>query len=496
MRIRNHIRFRFRPLMLLFGFLWIPYLLFCQQGNIVIKKISFQSLPENPPVIDIINPGEQEVGFNFKLNGRFYNSLNEFISENTHSSDSARMVLDLFNAYIGCQVHSDLFQIWKGVPLLIMNSIGAALCGKHSGTFFQITRNAGFPSRLLAEDGHVTGEVFYGGKWHLFDPDRKIYFEKNGEILSAADLIDNPALIRELGFRNYFANITTRTKSYTDFLITTENNRYSELNGVNIDTFILNLPPHARFSFPYPPDYISDFFPYNTKAKIFLPNGFHGNVVNPLVMINAEGKGAVVFAGKKYQIPDESELLQAAIFLSKEFVNFYEVYSESDSFALVYMLNPQFTKIEAENTFILRSEKELKTEIKPLEIRSKGAIMPTHIENMNKYSPFALLLYDTIEERQIMYQNFSEYDDILNQLSEQNKETDTLALKARLEKLDELTRSGLFDIQSALPSAAVIMAIACQANEKEFQDTFLFYYKQISYKKNIKKLNKPKSADN
>ena len=80
---------------------------------------------------------------------------------------------------------------------------GFALCGGQSHSFVMLCRKAGIAARYVGSmymptmSSHAIGEVFYEGKWHLFDPSFGVFFysnsnyDKAGYVLSFHDLAAN-----------------------------------------------------------------------------------------------------------------------------------------------------------------------------------------------------------------------------------------------------------------------------------------------------------------
>ncbi|MGH2566920.1 MAG: transglutaminase domain-containing protein [Bacteroidota bacterium] len=81
---------------------------------------------------------------------------------------------------------------------------GYALCYGKSKVFTILSRKAGLPARFVTTmyvrdlKSHVLSEVFYDGKWHLYDASFGIFFysspeyDEQGEVISFHDLVANP----------------------------------------------------------------------------------------------------------------------------------------------------------------------------------------------------------------------------------------------------------------------------------------------------------------
>jgi hypothetical protein len=84
-------------------------------------------------------------------------------------------------------------------------------CGSHSALFTALAHQAGFPSRIIelwyfypdgafSKMGHVVSEVFFDGRWAMFDTDpvtnnAHIYLDGQDNILNVKELMENPDLV-------------------------------------------------------------------------------------------------------------------------------------------------------------------------------------------------------------------------------------------------------------------------------------------------------------
>lgn len=101
--------------------------------------------------------------------------------------------------------------------------LGNGWCDNVARLLVNFARAAGYPARLLelthtdGHNGHVVAEVYYGGKWHLFDPDHGVeYYLPDGSIASFEELsrdqtpvraIDDPWLGDDgLGMEGFYQN--------------------------------------------------------------------------------------------------------------------------------------------------------------------------------------------------------------------------------------------------------------------------------------------------
>ena len=466
-------------IIIVFFLVWFIHHQFYKKSNFV-KNFIFETSDSLRTLIHIQNNGNKTVKFNFSLNNKFYSSINDFIRKNSKSKDSELFAIDLFNAQINSLVHESLFNEWGDLPLTTLNSKGFAICGRQSEIFSQILFNAGFSTRIFYLNGHIVSEIYYNHAWHIFDTDRKTFFRKDNKILSYKDLIINSRLIKELGLRAYMANITTFFDTYTSFFSTLNDNSFQEILKKNNDTFLINIPAKSSFLFPYYPDYKRDIFPYNTKAKLFLPKGFNNVVKNPLILIDVEGEGEVMYNNKVYIVPDEIELLKASIFNSHKFVEDIHIKTFSDTFALVYMLNPKFSIIFSKNLFSINASDSLKVEFSHKNDLLKISLFPIHIELLNHYSLKAFHIANTISLKGIKSMDDLYRKKLLTYCC--MNDIDTCMVKNRLQLLKVFLDKPI-DHYSQEAVFWGVLTVVLHGNNKEFNNLFLFNYKYQRYKK-------------
>jgi len=446
-----------------------------------IKNLAFTTDDSTNTLIIIKNPQQKTVEFNFSLNHKFYTSINDFIRKNKNSNDSEQIALNLFNVFINSIVHEKLFNDWGAIPLTTLNSKGFAICGWQSEIFSQILHNAGYPSKVIHLDGHVVSEVFYSGNWHLFDTDRKTYFKKGNKILSYKELVHSPQMFKKNGTKKYIANLTALFNEYTKHFITEENNNFKGINKANNDTFLLNIPAKASFVFPFYPDYKRDFYPYNTKAKLFIPKGFNGNIKNPLILVDIEGKGKITMNNKEYLVPEEQEQLKASIIKSKKFTDKIKVEVFSDSLALVYMLNPLFTKIYKKNIFSINASDSLLVKIDKNREKLKSTIYPTHLELLNQFTPFAYKLM-----KEISLLNINSLEELYNKQLKPYcilNAIDTNKVKKRILLIKPIHENS--EVSNFYGYG--FLAVLLYAEDETFKNLFLANIKYLKYKQVFKK---------
>ena len=66
-----------------------------------------------------------------------------------------------------------------------------AMCSQQAIVFMELLKERGYQVRKAALNNHFCSEVFYKGKWHLYDTNNEIYFKDPYNIPSLSDLVEN-----------------------------------------------------------------------------------------------------------------------------------------------------------------------------------------------------------------------------------------------------------------------------------------------------------------
>src|SRR5579872_2422890 len=82
-------------------------------------------------------------------------------------------------------------------PLRLLNGFGFMCCDQSSRILNWLWQGAGYQTRIVSMSFHVVPEIYYGGNWHMFDADHKVYYlaEDNITVASVADVIADPNLV-------------------------------------------------------------------------------------------------------------------------------------------------------------------------------------------------------------------------------------------------------------------------------------------------------------
>ena len=322
-------------------------------------------------------------------------------------------------------------------------------------------------------------EIYYHKKWHLYDPDRKIFFTINHRVISTDEFLLKADSLMRLFSPKKISHLSVYMPTYKEMFLSKNDNIIQTIETLNKDTFVLNLPPHSSFIFPYPPDYKTDFYPYNSKAKLYLPKKFSGKIKNPLVLFDVEGSGTITYNKRRYKMPEQRELLKLAIFKSKQFIDNVNVEVESDSLALVYALNPLLTIFQESNNLLLNASDTLSIKLVNRS-PSPGEIPTIHLEYLNNYVNEAFEIMKTIDISHI--NNLDEL--YVKQLIPYciSKNLDSLLIKNRLNLIKSLIKEPLknFKYESNLYA---YLAIIIYGKNHEFNTLFLSTYSYFHYKK-------------
>ena len=104
-------------------------------------------------------------------------------------------------------LHPTLGHMWS--PRLIVAHGSTVLCDQASYVMMDMALAQGYPARHIGLQGHVVLEVWYGGDWHLYDPDLEVIpTQANGEVASLDELAtDEPLLAASYGHHPRMADL-------------------------------------------------------------------------------------------------------------------------------------------------------------------------------------------------------------------------------------------------------------------------------------------------
>lgn len=152
--------------------------------------------------VTLENTGDTTVrGMWLSVNGRPWRTLKEMAAEAIRGAvtpeEKAIAVYEFITSNLGTFPSAASY---FPHPLETMNSYGGALCGPKNAVAWSLWAMAGLPTREVADVGHINSEVFYEGKWHMFDVHYNFFprLRATGEIASADDAMASPASLQPI----------------------------------------------------------------------------------------------------------------------------------------------------------------------------------------------------------------------------------------------------------------------------------------------------------
>ncbi|MCX7954094.1 MAG: hypothetical protein N3A01_02765 [Bacteroidales bacterium] len=450
-------------------------------NSIIVQKVYFS----NNEIVTIYNNTNTEVNFNFKLNNLFFYSTNDIINTALQIKNENHDFKKIFNLITESLVQNSTFNSWELNPLSIINSLGYALCDKQSAIYGLLCKKIGYEAKLVELTGHVMCEIKdKNNKKILVDVSHKHFFKLNNRLLSYKDIVNKPEVLKLItdSLNSKIANFSSLKPKYYNIIRTTSDNFFRNINWKFKDTFLITLPPKSYFSFPYKPNYTTDIYPYNTKAKLKFSE-FNEYLIknNTLVIIDFEGKGVVKIKNKTFNLPYDREKLQFYLTKSNYPLKTITVIPKDTNFAIIYALNPRFTKLSNQNELLVNSDKILK--IKKFKYKKlDGDFEANHIQWLDHYSYEILNFYK--KNKHLKFNKFVEAYSLLknNSLTFDNKPTiDTIKIKTRLIAIDSLIiNSNIGDFDEI---KTFILGLAIFLNDQEFSIIFKQFSRRFAIDK-------------
>ena len=83
-----------------------------------------------------------------------------------------------------------------GSPWVIFRGYGFGCCTQSSLDLAWLWHQVGLESRAAWWTGHAVAEVSYGGAWHMYDPDHRVYYTtSDGTVANVAMVVADPSLV-------------------------------------------------------------------------------------------------------------------------------------------------------------------------------------------------------------------------------------------------------------------------------------------------------------
>ncbi|WP_197995713.1 transglutaminase-like domain-containing protein [Gimesia algae] len=147
-------------------------------------------------------------------------------------------------------------------PVKFLNVYGYGFCDDCATNFMVLARKAGLQSRVWGLSGHVVAETFYDGRWHMFDPDHKVFYRnRQGVIAGVEELAEQPEIITKTPTDPLGSPSELIAKLYTS----TSDNRVNERQPRIKDTIALPVLE--------PLDYVE--FRYSNPERVHQKNKSH-----------------------------------------------------------------------------------------------------------------------------------------------------------------------------------------------------------------------------
>lgn len=485
-------------LFFLFVFLILPFSFF-RTFKSLYKKINskekiykYEIYVNQDELVEIINDSEYELAFNFRFNEKFFFSTKHFI-RSCSINGSINNFEKLFDCLTKILVHSN-FHCRVSNPLTIINSTGYSLCDKQSAIYGLLCKKLDFEAFLLGLNGHVLCELYdpVTKKKILADVDHKHFFKYKQEFLSYKDIVENLELIDSvvLSLNERIANINSLSPQYKEFFKSINDNEYKKIIWDFYDTFLIKLPPKSKFVFPYFPNYLEDFFPYNTKAKLILKdsNKIFKIDLNSLVISKINGHCLVYIDNAKFHLPYETDILEK--FLLKKYnsngIKKVKIKPLKKMVEVTYLLNPVLTKLNRVNKIEVWTNNKVKID-KIKRINHFADIKPIHIQWLDEYSVNILSFLKDYKPNDTSW-FFKNFLEILSYLKKKNiLYDDSLSItaykeiKKRLIFLDLLMISTNFKLNSN--DFLKVLSFVVFFNNNDYRNIYLQNFKLIKAKK-------------
>jgi hypothetical protein len=107
-----------------------------------------------------------------------------------------RYVTDRMFHYCSAGTTSKKVLNFETDPVVLINGFGFGCCDQTDRVLAWIWKQLGYETRLASMYAHTVPEIYYGGTWHMLDPDhRSYYLRDDGSIASLADILADPQIV-------------------------------------------------------------------------------------------------------------------------------------------------------------------------------------------------------------------------------------------------------------------------------------------------------------
>jgi hypothetical protein len=318
------------------------------------KRIIFDLV--NPQLVEIRNRSDFSATFSLIHNGQrvepSINAVIESVSDLPEQFEGETIEHKLWRfiregVYHWCPISKEK---WLHDPLLLINSIGFGFCDDVASIFAQLSKAAGYESRVWYLNGHIVPEVMTNGIWSMYDPDLSVYYKKTGgRIASVTDLEDDPTLITS-PIEPIFQTMNENEMAYSPMLADIYQTKYDNfvsdwyIHDIPHIGALFNLPPGA--SLCYPGIWVAKPFgvcesglveaPEIANLRIDLPNGSYGKIRLPLMLRTVVGDGEIRIDDQVFYIGSP----ELETYLESNVAETIETIPSSPNVALIFYLNP------------------------------------------------------------------------------------------------------------------------------------------------------------
>lgn len=328
-----------------------------------IEQRDFEIVSEHPEsqYFVVRNNGAKTAYFNFENNGvgmADINAMVKFIANEYRDMPNAEKVWRFISDYTR---HFPLISRnnWLYHPLLLVHSAGGSLCGFRSAAMTNILLHMGEQARSWCINGHVVSEVFFDGKWHVYDPDLGcIYFNEQGEICSFDELTQNPEYITNplqmLCISDICDSLQATSPDLAAMYASSDDNQIFNTQYPQFakeEKIFFMLAPGAEISFPLPLEQHNNYF---ALAALKIPEKWVGTVSMPYIPYNSRGNAKISYSGK---FPNaDLTSWQSIVSKSEEFNQKIIIHENLTGVIVEYYINALLYKPEKKNHIVITGE--------------------------------------------------------------------------------------------------------------------------------------------
>lgn len=369
--------------------------------------------------IQFLNNQNKEISFQFHINNKFpltsknhLDSIFKLVQEYKIDTPTA-----VWQYVINTTFHNTFplsEKQWMHDPYIFSNSLSSGYCDDLSTLLINLWTELGYKARLVELEGHVAAEVYNKGKWQLFDPDQRAYFQNRNNEISSLEEIETDSF-------SIFNPNTAFTHFYKKYYLTSQNNKNNtdwSLKDHSIDSSYI-LPANSAFNLYY--DRVQEL----NIANITLSKLSKGTLNIPLAPFCIQGE-------LQYKLKDSIYTLNKNNL--KQFLDTYaeiEILSAADYTIIYYLVNPYINIFEANNLIhIAATNKLIVSNKKPIDFTCNDYLDYWKVEKEfdelyeNELAPY----FETIKSKNLQienleaefnlfssfYKNQKSYQDVLN----------------------------------------------------------------------------------